>query len=547
MITGISALTKSSLQRIIGEDILRDMEEILPALLQEQEFSPNFLTEKSNLVKLVDAFAGSKMLTNSKMRHLLLYCQPKEVIDELCKQSGVGSSGLDFQEKIDKLMKKGWGANQFSSTVCEVLGISDEYRPVQQVKSPQSVVVPPAPHLFKQLKDYQFSVYIKASNLLDEPDKRFIIQMPTGSGKTRTSMEIISRYLNETDKTVVWLAHSAELCEQAFGCFEEVWRHLGRKEIELCRQWGSSSSDKFGGRQQFVVAGFQKLYTDYSKQKSHFAELAKATGLVIVDEAHRVLAPTYSDVTKALGGISTRFIGLTATPGRSSTDIDENKKFSKFFHEELIGLDSGSEGDIEYLRRKEVLSRASFTPLYTQRNFSLTPKQKVHLEKFFDLPSSFLHSLGDDQIRNVEILKRLKEEVDEGRKILFFACSVKHSKYIASTLSFLGVKASHVDGSLIEGKRSQIIKSFKDGEIDVLANYGVLSTGFDDPKVDVVFISRPTASIVLYSQMIGRGLRGPAVGGTKHCKIIDTIDNIDGYSNEQMVYSYFDDYFEHEG
>jgi superfamily II DNA or RNA helicase len=88
-----------------------------------------------------------------------------------------------------------------------------------------------------------------------------------------------------------------------------------------------------------------------------------------------------------------------------------------------------------------------------------------------------------------------------------------------------------------------VIDDFKTGTVDVLTNYGVLSTGFDVPKVDVIFIVRPTASIVLYSQMIGRGLRGPAIGGTPYCRIVDVKDNIEGYEDADAVYEYFEEYW----
>lgn len=60
----------------------------------------------------------------------------------------------------------------------------------------------------------------------------------------------------------------------------------------------------------------------------------------------------------------------------------------------------------------------------------------------------------------------------------------------------------------------------------MLCNYGVLTTGFDAPSVRCVVVARPTVSHVLYEQMIGRGLRGPAFGGTDQCLIIDVDDNI---------------------
>ena len=102
----------------------------------------------------------------------------------------------------------------------------------------------------------------------------------------------------------------------------------------------------------------------------------------------------------------------------------------------------------------------------------------------------------------------------------------------------------HRDGSTDKIARRQYLKDFKEGRIQIVSNYGVLSTGFDAPKTDVVFISRPTKSLVLYSQMIGRGLRGPAIGGTEYCTIIDVKDNIIGLPDEEDIYDYFEDYYE---
>ena len=81
-------------------------------------------------------------------------------------------------------------------------------------------------------------------------------------------------------------------------------------------------------------------------------------------------------------------------------------------------------------------------------------------------------------------------------------------------------------------------------KFDVIVNYGILTTGFDAPNVGAVIIARPTASIVLYSQMIGRGLRGPRVGGKAECNVLDVVDNIAGFGTEAEVYSYFSDYWE---
>ena len=75
--------------------------------------------------------------------------------------------------------------------------------------------------------------------------------------------------------------------------------------------------------------------------------------------------------------------------------------------------------------------------------------------------------------------------------------------------------------------RRALIEDFRHGGLSVLCNYGVLTTGFDAPRVRAVVIARPTTSPVLYEQMIGRGMRGPRFGGTDVCLVMDIADNIE--------------------
>ena len=93
-------------------------------------------------------------------------------------------------------------------------------------------------------------------------------------------------------------------------------------------------------------------------------------------------------------------------------------------------------------------------------------------------------------------------------------------------------------------ERKNSISSFKDREnnVNIIINYGVLTTGFDSTNIECVFIARPTQSIVLYSQMIGRGLRGPKMGGNEECLLIDVKDNLNIY-DEHMAFSKFDNYW----
>ena len=266
--------------------------------------------------------------------------------------------------------------------------------------------------------------------------------------------------------------------------------------------------------------------------------------LVVVDEAHRVLAPTYNTVTRGVLSDHTHVIGLSATPG--SGDKKHHRTLARFFHDELVTIKTkNNESVIKYLRSKKVLSKVTYEPIHVEIHPPIrpTPKQLEYFKNFFDIHPEILRKLSINNIRNIEIVKRLHQECENGSRIIFFACGIKHSKQICAFLTLLNIKAAHIDGGVSKNRRKNLIKDFVKGDLQVICNFEILSTGFDAPKTDVVLISRPTFSIVLYAQMIGRGLRGPAIGGSKTCKIIDVKDNMQGYSNEDLVYDYFQEYF----
>ncbi len=371
--------------------------------------------------------------------------------------------------------------------------------------------------------------------------------MPTGSGKTRTAMEIITQLFNQEKEkcTIVWLVNSEELCQQAVDCFIEIWGHVGNKDINLIRAWGDNkiiydNNNKFS----FLVGGFQKLHSQLESNDQIFDYIKNEVFAIIVDEAHRVLAPTYKKVTDALCGKETRVIGLTATPGRGINNTEENKKLSVFFNEEKIDIQTNNDQTVfAFLRSKGILSNAKFYPLATSPTYKLSDYEVSYLHEKFEFPPSFVKKLGEDDTRNFEIINELINQLKYNNQALFFGCSVDHSKFICSILNYLGYNSAHIDGSTDKGARQKILNDYKNGSLRIICNFGILSTGFDAPKTDLVFISRPTQSIVLYSQMIGRGLRGPAVGGTDNCSVVTVKDNIVGLPNESNIFSYFDDYF----
>jgi len=536
-------LSKSFLQEYIDEDVLARLEYLLPVF--DSNIDDYSLHSKSTLVSIFDAFVAASALPKKEFRYKFLNSLPPEIIDTLCIELQIDKTKL-FDQKIELICKIPWSNSHKIRTFLKVLDLPQSLAPIEKKLPDQQKIILFENRRYMSLKDYQTSVYFDAITQLSNPRSRFIVQMPTGSGKTRTAMEIICSVLNDNkpQSIVLWLAHSEELCEQAYACFEDVWHHVKNKDLKLVRVWGAGGAlPQEVNESCIIIGGFQKLHSMLTKNPSLVKEISKKVKLIVVDEAHKVIAPTYKEVTNAFIGDDTHVIGLTATPGRSVVDESQNKKLANYFFKQILTIKTDERPVLQYLRDRKILSHTQYFPIKTNRNYELSKREMEHIERFFDLPPGILRRIGNDDARNIEIIRRMQQECSEKKQILFFACSVDHSRFITAMLTLLGINAAHVDGSVPKGKRGQIIQGFRSNEIQVLCNYGVLSTGFDAPKTDVVFISRPTSSVVLYSQMIGRGLRGPAIGGTAECKVIDLIDNIKGFGNEDFVYEYFDEYY----
>ena len=119
-----------------------------------------------------------------------------------------------------------------------------------------------------------------------------------------------------------------------------------------------------------------------------------------------------------------------------------------------------------------------------------------------------------------------------------------HSRLLATVLRARGITADSVTGDTHSLDRERIITKFRgtDPGTLVLCNYGVLTAGFDAPKTSAAVIARPTKSLVLYSQMLGRALRGPLAGGNKEAEIVTVIDrNLPGFAAPSETFFNWED------
>lgn len=185
------------------------------------------------------------------------------------------------------------------------------------------------------------------------------------------------------------------------------------------------------------------------------------------------------------------------------------------------------------------------------RDIELSAQETRHMERFGEFARETLRSIGQNYERNRIMLDSMRGLcAEEGRsKVLFFGCSVEHSRQMSMFLRTLyGMRSGYVDSKIDMDTRVKTIEAFRSGDLEVLCNYDVLTAGFDAPNVDCVFVGRPVKSALLYTQMIGRGMRGTKSGGTEDMLIVDMDDNFQLHgaadpSSKEMGWKVFREYW----
>ncbi len=383
---------------------------------------------------------------------------------------------------------------------------------------------------------------------LTQDPRRVLLHLPTGAGKTRTAMNVIADHLRSHEPTIViWLAYSEELCEQAVAEFKRAWEYLGDRQLVVYRFWGTHEINLEQVRDGIVVAGLSKVYNAVRRSIRFINQLGARASLVIIDEAHQAIAETYQLILDALviPYKNTALLGLTATPGRTWADISTDAKLAQFFANHKVTLEiPGYENPIEYLVAEKYLAKAQYRSLFYESGLKLTERDLAQIETDLEIPSYILNQLAEDEQRNLRIILEIEKLTYRHQRILVFAISVEHARLLACVLQIRGLKASAITANTPPQQREHLITSFKDNSTDpkILCNFGVLTTGFDAPRTSAAVITRPIKSLVLYSQMVGRAIRGLKAGGNETAEIITVVDsNLPGFGSVAEAFSNWED------
>ncbi|MFC0861641.1 DEAD/DEAH box helicase [Sphaerimonospora cavernae] len=390
---------------------------------------------------------------------------------------------------------------------------------------------------------HQRRAIAQARSLLRKGRTRLLLHMPTGSGKTRTTLSMVCDFLREHEgRPVLWLASTRELLDQAAREFHRAWAALGNREVPILAAWSGQewrSDDLTDG---LLVASLQTLYSRRA-EPGFLRDLGRRVGLIVFDEAHQAIAPTYRKVVQQLsvaGQPITPIVGLSATPGRTFVGSPADEELAAFFEHTKIELDAaadgGAVGPVEYLIQQGYLAKPEF------RLLGELPDDEDEPAADSDDPAEL--GMDEDDYLNEVTAATLQLVKESHRRIIVFAASVELAHIIAATLRAAGVLADAVDGTTAPEIRDTAIRMYKNTApvARVLVNYGVLTTGFDAPQTSAVVIARPTRSLVLYSQMVGRGIRGPKAGGNKKAVVVTVVDpSVPAFGSIAAAFTHWED------
>ncbi|MFC4232179.1 DEAD/DEAH box helicase [Parasediminibacterium paludis] len=317
-----------------------------------------------------------------------------------------------------------------------------------------------------------------------ETNKNVMVQMPTGTGKTHVFCEIIKRerdlfFTKGTEQRkklgILLLVHRKELLSQA-------QQRLIHFKIPCGRIIGGEINNN--------EACFVQIAMVQTLIRRATNEWPKNVSLIIVDEAHHVNAKSYRTIIQFYEKQNAKLLGVTATPIRLNGE----------------GFRSSFQILVKSLTIKEFIKNGDLAS-YKHLATSSPDLRNVRIDKKTqDYDESELTSIMIDERIMADLIESY-EKYGNNKKSLVFAVNIKHANEIESRFNAKNIKAKSISSKTNLAEREEIIKEFKNGEFNILINVQIFTEGFDCPEISIVQLARPTKSLALYMQMVGRAIR----------------------------------------
>jgi len=333
-----------------------------------------------------------------------------------------------------------------------------------------------------------------------------VIGLPTGSGKTLIPAIFIQRVLqNWPNQRFLMLTHVKELIDQAANVMKLVWPQAPLGIYSA----GLKSKDT---AHSIVFASIQSAI----KNPMSFG----SRDLIFIDEVHMVNqdeTSMYQTFFAAMRLINpyVKFIGMSATLYRMGQGyITDGGLFTDIIYD-MTSLEGFN----------RLIAEGYLCTLIPRRTHQELNISGVGIAKGEFIASQLQHAVNISEITH----KALKEAVEIGhdrRSWLIFSSGIEHAENIAEILRSFNIDCAAVHSKQPSEYNDRAIKAFKSGELRAISNYGKLTTGFDYAGIDMIIMLRPTLSVPLWVQMLGRGTRPSRETGKKNCVVLDFARNV---------------------
>ena len=343
----------------------------------------------------------------------------------------------------------------------------------------------------RKLYPYQEQAVTRIFNRLVElpPNANLLFQLPTGGGKTIIFSEIAKRYIKNNNRKVLILTHRIELGKQTSDVLTEAG--ISNKVI---------TSEVKQLPQQSHYSSFIALVETLNNRLQENDQFLEDIGLVIVDEAHnnsfRKIFHYFNDVN---------ILGVTATP------LSSNKKLPLYqtYNELIVGESISNLIEQGYLCEGQTFSY----------DVNLSSLRVGNNGEFTVGSHEMLYTQAIMQGKLIEAY----EELSMNKKTLIFNAGILTSRAVYETFKAKGYPIKHLDSTFSDKERVDTLDWFRKTKNGILTSVSILTTGFDEPEVETIFLNRATKSLTLYHQMIGRGSR--VLPNKKTFNIIDLGNN----------------------
>lgn len=422
----VQRMPEKGVTTILGHDLVALLE-VMPGI------ADRLAAKRSVGVRLLQDSADD-LLSRSSVRKLLFDCMSEAKQQELAARLGLSQSASlrSFDPTIDV------------HTWQRFLGFFG-------IDGRAAVPFTPEPTHSKivarlDLFPHQKQVADRAFEVAQDSHGRALLHMPTGAGKTRTTMDVMCRYMIANHPSVVvWLAASSELLDQAADAFEQAWQYKGDRSLDLIRAWGDHNPAFTDLKDGVVIGGFAKMHSYMTRNRIECLRLAQKVQLVVVDEAHQAIAPTYKALIEHLIGAGPRhsLLGLTATPGRTWSDIGVDAELANFFGGKKITIEiEGWDNPVTYLIQEGYLAKPKFNRLTYAASDELEVSLRSIPSKGTDYSEEVLEQLSKDAARNNVIISEVERMLADGhRRIILFGASVRHAEMCSAIMGIRSIDA----------------------------------------------------------------------------------------------------------